>query len=97
MIAPTQNLKKAKTGINFVNDSLMKPYKNLSGSSGIVAYEIGKNLIKIIFSSHVRPYVYTYKRPGKIKVEQMKELAKKGKGLATYINKFVRDNFDYQE
>ena len=75
----------------------MRPYKNLSGSSGIVAYETGKKLIKIIFASDARPYVYTYKRPGKTKVERMKELAEKGKGLATYINKYVRENFDYQE
>jgi hypothetical protein len=75
----------------------MKRYKNLSGSSGIVAYQIGKDFIKIIFASDARPYVYSYKRPGKIKVDRMKQLALKGKGLATYINKYIRDNFDYQE
>ena len=72
----------------------MKPYKDLSGTSGILAYSIGKDFIKIVFESDPVPYVYSWKKPGKTKVERMKRLAESGKGLATYINKYVRQDFD---
>jgi hypothetical protein len=70
----------------------MERYKNLSGDSGILAYEIGAAQITIEFLDG-KKYLYDYKKPGKKDVEKMKALAVKGKGLATYINKFVRNRF----
>lgn len=71
----------------------MKTYKNLSGDSGVVAYEIGKNFIRIKFEGESGIYLYDYKRPGKALVERMKELALKGKGLSTFISQHVRTNY----
>jgi hypothetical protein len=71
---------------------VLERYKNISGNSGILAYETRTDFIKIKFSDG-GTYRYDYSRPGKIHVEQMKRLAPKGKGLATYVNKFVRDNY----
>lgn len=71
----------------------MKTYKNLSGESGVAAYEIGKTYIKIKFAGESGIYTYDYKRPGKTEVEQMKALAVKGQGLSTYISQHVRTNY----
>lgn len=71
----------------------MKTYKNLSGDSGVVAYEIGRTFIKIKFEGETGIYTFDYKRPGKYDVEIMKTLASKGEGLSTYISQEVRTNF----
>jgi hypothetical protein len=71
----------------------MKTYKNLSGNSGVVAYEIGRTFIKIKFEGESGIYTFDYKRPGKQQVETMKTLAAKGEGLSTYISKEVGANF----
>ena len=36
----------------------MKTYRNLSGNSGVAAYEIGKTFIKIKFSGESGIYIY---------------------------------------
>lgn len=41
----------------------MKPYKNSSGKSGVVAYEIGKDYIKVKFVDGPI-YLYTWKSTG---------------------------------
>jgi hypothetical protein len=71
----------------------MKTYKNLSGDSGVVAYEVGKTFIRIKFEGESGIYTYDYKRPGKALVEQMKTLALKGKGLSTFISQHVGANY----
>lgn len=71
----------------------MKTYKNLSGDSGVVAYEIGKTFIKIKFEGESGIYTYDYKRPGKQAVEHMKTLAAKGEGLSAFISQEVGTNF----
>jgi hypothetical protein len=71
----------------------MKTYKNLSGNSGVVAYEAGRTYIKIKFEGESGIYIYDYKRPGKQAVEKMKALALKGEGLSTYISQEVGTNF----
>jgi hypothetical protein len=75
----------------------MKTYKNLSGDSGVVAYEIGKTFIKIKFEGESGIYTYDYKRPGKEPVEQMKALAVKGEGLSTFISREVGTNFSFKK
>ncbi len=72
----------------------MKTYKNLSGNSGVVAYEVDKTSIKIKFEGESGIYIFNYKRPGRDLVERMKELALKGKGLNTFITEHVGTNFE---
>lgn len=67
------------------------PYKNISRNSGILAYETGTTFIRIRFRDGT--YTYNYARPGRKTVEVLKLLATKGKGLSTYISRFVRDNY----
>jgi hypothetical protein len=72
----------------------MKTYKNLSGNSGVVAYEVGEKHIHIKFEGESSVYTFNYRRPGRKQVEQMKALALKGQGLSTYISQEVGANFD---
>jgi hypothetical protein len=73
----------------------MEKYKNLTGVSGIVTYKIADDSITIKFKDG-GTYLYTNRKPGAQHVKKMKEMAVKGYGLATYINIFVRENFDKQ-
>jgi hypothetical protein len=70
----------------------MQPYKNVSGESGIVAFERGDNYIDIEFNGGSR-YRYDYRVPGRREVETMKRLAQRGEDLATFINKYIRERF----
>jgi hypothetical protein len=73
----------------------MKKYGNASGRSGIEGYRIEPDRIMIWFTSG-DGYVYSYKAPGRQHVEAMKKLALKGEGLAKYINKYIRENYEEQ-
>ena len=70
----------------------MKKYKNLSGKSGVTAYEAGADFIKVKFTDG-SVYLYTYSSAGKEIIEKMKKLAVEGKGLSTYISQKVKDKF----
>jgi hypothetical protein len=72
----------------------VKLYKDISGNSGVVAYEIGKDYIKIRFKHEDHVYLYSYHNPGKKHVEAMKRLAEAGEKLSTYISVNVRDNYE---
>ena len=69
-------------------------YKNLSGNSGVYAYEIGSNYIRVQFSGTARTYTYSYSRAGYTHVQTMKLLAQNGRGLGTYINQNVKFLYD---
>ena len=71
----------------------MPRYKNLSGRSGVIAFETTSDSITLTFVNGDR-YVYTAARPGRDAVDRMTELAKAGCGLSTYVSKHVRDNFE---
>jgi hypothetical protein len=71
----------------------VKKYKNLSRRSGVLAYEIGPQSIKVMFEGGL-VYTYSYKKAGKEKVEQLKKLADTGRGLSTYISQHVKDLYD---
>jgi hypothetical protein len=71
----------------------MTPYENLSGDSGVVAYETADSFIKVQFRHSAEVYVYDGTSPGMSDVNKMKELAMAGKGLATYISQVVKKNF----
>jgi len=71
----------------------MKKYKNRNGNSGIKAYEISEDAISIKFTDG-SIYLYSYNSSGKVTIEIMKGLAKKGIGLTTYINQQVKDSYE---
>lgn len=66
----------------------MTPYKNINGSSNVVAYSIGEESITVQFKSgKYTVYTYTYESAGADAVETMKSLAQQGHGLNSYISK----------
>lgn len=67
-------------------------YQNRGRNSGVTAYEIGDDYIKVEFAEGPL-YLYTYNIPGVRKVEQMKKLALQGRGLSTFISQNVRDQY----
>lgn len=70
----------------------MTPYKNSGGKSGVAAFEIRREAIVVEFR-HGGKYIYDYDTTGREHVEEMKVLALEGHGLATYINRHVRNLF----
>jgi hypothetical protein len=70
----------------------VEKYKNLSGNSGILAFELSPDSITIQFEDG-KTYLYNNDHPGADAVKKMKLLAQKGKGLATFINQEVKGNF----
>ena len=67
-------------------------YKNFAHTSGVTAYEIGNDYIKVEFVDGPI-YVYNHAIPGPGEVEQMKKLALNGRGLSTFISRNVRDKY----
>jgi transcriptional regulator CtsR len=65
------------------------PYRNLARNSPIRSYEFGPSLIRVWFEDG-KGYEYDSRRPGGEHVNVMKRLAEDGRGLATYINKYVK-------
>jgi hypothetical protein len=70
----------------------MKRYKNLSGNSGVEAFELANDAITVRFHGGAT-YVYDYSVTGQAMVEQMKLLAEEGRGLSTFISRFVSDKY----
>ena len=70
----------------------MQPYKNLSGASGVVAYEIAAESITVRFNSGT-VYRYDHHRPGAAHVAEMTRLAQAGRGLGSYISRHVGKHF----
>ena len=70
----------------------MERYKNINGDSGVTGFEIGPDYIKVWFNNDW--YCYTYASAGSQNIEQMKNLAKAGDGLNSFINKHVRKDYE---
>ncbi len=70
----------------------MEAYKNLSGNSDVLAYEIGMDSITVQFRDD-SIYLYTYRSAGEAKIEKMKQLAHAGQGLNTFINQVVKQGY----
>jgi hypothetical protein len=70
----------------------MERYKNLSRRSGVYAFEIGFDFIKVQFNSR-RIYTYNYQVTGLANIEHMKKLARSGVGLNSFIQRKVRNLF----
>jgi hypothetical protein len=63
----------------------MKPYKDINGDSGVLAYEYGDDWIRVQFK-HGDPYLYRSSVIGSGHLNTMKRLADSGDGLNAYIN-----------
>ena len=72
----------------------MIKYKNISRNSGVKEYSIGPTFIKVRFRESSKIYVYTEKSAGILRIQKMKNLAKEGRGLSTYISQNVRHKYD---
>jgi hypothetical protein len=73
----------------------MKRYRNLDGNSGVTAYECGDGFIRIRFVNG-DTYEYTDKTTGPEHVANMQKLARAGRGLATYVSRFVHDDYAHK-
>jgi hypothetical protein len=71
----------------------MRPYRNLSGHSGVTAYEIGRDSITLCFVDGAT-YRYTVRSAGAAHIAAMKTLAAAGRGLSTFVSQHVRDRYE---
>jgi hypothetical protein len=71
----------------------MQRYKNLSGESGVIAYELGDRSIIVRFNGGDR-YLYTDQSAGADNVTEMQRLATLGSGLSTYISQVVKERYE---
>jgi hypothetical protein len=67
---------------------LFHRYGNRSGGSGVAGYALVDEGIAVKFGNGA-VYVYDRGCPGKMHVARMKQLAREGAGLATYISRRV--------
>ncbi|MEO6832663.1 MAG: hypothetical protein ABI378_09350 [Chitinophagaceae bacterium] len=70
----------------------MEQYKNLSGKSGVRAFELGTDSIRVQFTSGSID-TYTNTSAGSTHIARMKQLARDGSGLNGYITRYVRDGY----
>jgi hypothetical protein len=70
----------------------VQAYSNLSGNSGVVAFETGPDFIRVQFVSG-DTYLYTYRSASAPIVEEMKVHAVRGKGLSTFISTTVKGGY----
>jgi hypothetical protein len=73
----------------------LQSYANLDRNSGVAAYQAGRDSIILVFrrAENGEAYLYDASRPGAKQASEMQRLAKRGRGLATYVNQCVRDNY----
>ncbi len=72
----------------------MTIYRNRGGNSGVSAFEIGDDYIMVKFSGTSKTYTYSYRKAGSTHVENMKNLAQDGRGLNSYIYRYVKHLYD---
>lgn len=70
----------------------MTKYKNLSGKSGVVAYEYTETSIIIEFQRG-STYEYNSIKPGIDSVRKLIKLADAGQGLSGYISEAIGKNY----
>ena len=71
---------------------MLTPYGNRSGNSGVTAYEMLDDGIRVRFVDG-EIYTYTVKSAGREHVERMQKLARAGEGLSGYIATHVRHRY----
>ncbi|MBI5842213.1 MAG: hypothetical protein HZB19_19170 [Chloroflexi bacterium] len=67
----------------------MVTYRNSGGDSNVRAFEIGGDSITVQFGDG-SIYVYTYQSAGRDNIERMKALAIAGRGLNSFIMRYVK-------
>ena len=72
----------------------MEGYLNRSGNSPVTYFKIEDDIITVWFKGAARSYTYSYRKAGRMHVENMKVLARNGSGLSAYITKNVRYLYD---
>ena len=70
----------------------MHRYRNNSGESGVVAYDIDSDSITIQFTGGER-YLYTERSAGAENIAKMQELAREGRGLSTFVSQHIRSRY----
>jgi hypothetical protein len=72
----------------------MERYANLSGKSGVVAYQTGPHSIIVEFNSRSdRYYLYDLSSNRFEDIQEMERRARAGRGLSTYIAQHARDAY----
>ena len=71
---------------------VMIRYSNLNGSSNVFSFEIGTDSITIQFYDG-SVYLYNYFSTGSANVEQMKNLARLGRGLNSFISRVIKKKY----
>ncbi|MDB5184459.1 MAG: hypothetical protein JWN38_267 [Candidatus Saccharibacteria bacterium] len=75
----------------------MERYDNTDGDSDVLAYQTGANYIIVQFKDGKHTfYKYGYLKPGQGHVEEMKRLAKQGRGLNSYISSNNAVKYQYE-
>lgn len=72
----------------------MEIYKDINNDSGVISYEIGNTFIRVKFNGTAKIYTYTYSSAGIEIVERMKQLAKVGDGLNSYIKTYANSLYE---
>jgi len=70
----------------------MKRYKNLSGDSGVHAHEFDDGSITVEFQEGSR-YLYTDASAARENVRTLQQLAQRGAGRTTFINRVVCERY----
>ena len=71
----------------------MEQYRNLNGNSNVRAFFIGDDYIDVLFDGG-EVYRYSYRSAGSDKIEQMKKLARQGRGLNSFIMRYVKMSYE---
>jgi hypothetical protein len=70
----------------------MDRYKNLTGGSSVIGYEIGDGSITVQFKDRTE-YLYTTQSAGAPNIAAMLRLAVAGSGLNSFIGRTVRNKY----
>ena len=68
-------------------------YRGNNPGAGVNTVEILPHTIILEFADRTDRYLYDGDKPGLDHVSTMKNLALAGKGLTTYVNQYVRENY----
>ena len=73
----------------------MRHYGGHTRKHGVLAFDIQPDAIDVEFTSGW-VYHFSYQKPGAPRVERMKQLAESGHGLSTFINRHVRNRYEFR-
>ncbi len=73
----------------------MRHYGAHTRKHGVSAFDIQPDAIEVEFTSGW-VYRFSYEKTGAPRVEQMKHLAESGHGLSTFINRHVRNRYEFR-